>query len=427
MIDTVIRLLSFLVYIFLLNFFFSSWSVTSRLSIKRILILLGLASIVSLAAFFTSDSIEPFINILVTLIAMVTIASQYDVSKRDLFFWMVILLAINFISESISLAVFDALLSPQYDAKNLLFVIITTSITMTIEILIFLALKLIFFRHHLILESLSWPSLVALTSIPVISIIVLFSFLLAKVNVTIQSTYFVLLVALGVLYMNLCILYLYSSFTKQLRKLNQITLQNKSLSYELKYIANLKKSQVKLASIRHDLKNKLIVLRGLLEHSQINEAKAYLQESTDQLDVRQKFYTRDMILNYLLNDKHELARQANIKFEIKVLLSEQINVNKDILAVLIGNLIDNALEASKRLPNPTDAAVSLVIKQFQDKLLIDIKNHYNPEEAVTRRKRKSDGLGTRNIKRIVAKYNGLYKQWTEGSNYLVSIILLNVN
>lgn len=273
MIDTAIRLLSFLVYIFLLNFFFSSWSVTSRLPIKRILILLGLASIVSLAAFFTSDSIEPFINIVVTLIAMVTIASQYDVSKRDLFFWMVILLAINFISESISLAIFDALLSPQYDTKNLLFVIITTSITMTIEILIFLALKLIFFRHHLILEPLSWPSLVALTSIPVISIVVLFSFLLAKVNVTIQSTYFVLLVALGILYMNLCILYLYSSFTKQLRQLKQITLQNKSLSYELKYISNLKKSQEKLASTRHDLKNKFLVLRGLLEHGQIDEAK----------------------------------------------------------------------------------------------------------------------------------------------------------
>ncbi|WP_279403864.1 hypothetical protein [Secundilactobacillus kimchicus] len=126
--------------------------------------------------FFASSSIEPFINIIVTLIAMITIASQYDVPNKDMFFWVVILLAINFISESISLAIFDAVLSSQYDAQNLLFVIITTSITMTIEILMFLALKLVFFRNHIILESLNLPSLVALTSIPVVSIIVLFSF-----------------------------------------------------------------------------------------------------------------------------------------------------------------------------------------------------------------------------------------------------------
>lgn len=107
---------------------------------------------------------------------MITIASQYDVPNKDMFFWVVILLAINFISESISLAIFDAVLSSQYDAQNLLFVIITTSITMTIEILMFLALKLVFFRNHIILESLNLPSLVALTSIPVVSIIVLFSF-----------------------------------------------------------------------------------------------------------------------------------------------------------------------------------------------------------------------------------------------------------
>ncbi|WP_279403865.1 GHKL domain-containing protein [Secundilactobacillus kimchicus] len=159
----------------------------------------------------------------------------------------------------------------------------------------------------------------------------------------------------------------------------------------------------------------------------MTKQKNYLQATTDQLNVRQKFYTRDIILNYLLNDKHELANQANIKFEIKVLLSEQINVDKDILAVLIGNLIDNALEASKRLPNQNEAEISLVIKQFEDKLLIDIKNHYNPGEVVTRRRRKYDGLGTSNIKRIVSNYNGLYKQWTETNVYLVSIILLNIN
>ncbi|BAN75852.1 hypothetical protein LBCZ_2684 [Lacticaseibacillus casei DSM 20011 = JCM 1134 = ATCC 393] len=85
--------------------------------------------------------------------------------------------------------------------------------------------------------------------------------------------------------------------------------------------------------------------------------------------MQQKFYTRDVVLNYLLNDKRDLADKAGIRFDIKVLLAEQINVDNDVLAILIGNLLDNALEASRRLGDSRSAKISLVIKQFDNKLL----------------------------------------------------------
>ena len=70
-----------------------------------------------------------------------------------------------------------------------------------------------------------------------------------------------------------------------------------------------------------------------------------------------------------------------------MLLAEQINVANDILAILIGNLIDNALEASIRLKHDDHANISLIIKQFENKLLIDIENIYNPDELINRRDR----------------------------------------
>lgn len=249
---------------------------------------------------------------------------------------------------------------------------------------------------------------------------------MANINTSVHSPYFVLMITVGVLYMNLCGLYLYGSLTKHLRQINQITLQNKSLSFERKYLTELKKSQNLLAAMRHDLKNQYIVLLGLLEKKRVGDAKRYLSRSTDRLNMQQKFYTHDVVLNYLLNDKRDLADKAGIRFDIKVLLAEQINVDNDVLAILIGNLLDNALEASSRLGDSRSAKITLVIKQFDNKLLIDIENIFDPAEAMTRQRRKIEGLGTSNVKRLIARHNGLYRQWTEENKFFVSVILLDI-
>ena len=94
MIDMTIRLFSFLVYAFLLSFFFSSWSVSTKMSILHILILIGLTGIVALTAYLLPSKINPFIYIIVTLIAMSTIATHYEVPVKDMFFWIVILLSL---------------------------------------------------------------------------------------------------------------------------------------------------------------------------------------------------------------------------------------------------------------------------------------------------------------------------------------------
>ena len=111
MIDMTIGLFSFLVYAFSFEFFFSSWSVSTKMSILHILILIGLTGIVALTAYLLPSKINPFIYIIVTLIAMSTIATHYEVPVKDMFFWIVILLATNFISEALALAIFRLLMS----------------------------------------------------------------------------------------------------------------------------------------------------------------------------------------------------------------------------------------------------------------------------------------------------------------------------
>lgn len=173
MIDAVIRMCSFLVYVFLLSFFFASWSVSERRSLIWMMTLTGLAGIVAVSSYVVPSSVEPFINLVVTLIAMTTIALHHEVAIKDMLFWFVILLAINFISEALSLAVFRSITAASYGPQSFIFAIATTSISMMLEVLMIFGLKLVFFRSQMYLESLKLPVLLALTSIPLVSIGVL--------------------------------------------------------------------------------------------------------------------------------------------------------------------------------------------------------------------------------------------------------------
>ena len=195
---------------------------------------------------------------------------------------------------------------------------------------------------------------------------------------------------------------------------------------EMKYIAEVKKSQSTIRRLRHDLKNRNLVLMGLLDQRKITEAKNYLAQSFDQLAKTSTFYTNDPVLNYLLNEKNALAQANHIDFQIHALISKQISLDNDILSVLIGNLIDNAIEANQRLNAGVSRYINLTIKQFKKDLLIEISNPYDDAEKKTRAHRQTEGLGLKNIKSIIEHYNGLYKQKTTNSTYSVSIMLLNI-
>lgn len=425
-IDITIRLTSFLIYVFLLNFFFSDGSSNIGIPLKHALFILLLMVIIALNTSIFPESIESIINIMVTIALIAIIAKQQHIPTKELLFLIVIFLTIDFICETLSVSLFESLLSSQYGSTSYFFEIMTTGITMAVEISLVVGAKLLFFKNRTYYQSLTIPALFALSSIPLISIIILFSFLLSKLNIEIQNNYFELFVVFGILYMNICILYLYNNLASHLRKINQITLQNNALRAEKKYITEIKRSQEKIQSIRHDLKNRYLVVLGLLAQHDVNAATNYLNQSLNSVSSHRVVYSGDSVLNYLLNEKLKVAQKNHTQFNIKVFVSPNIEIENDIFAILIGNLVDNSLEATSRLSDEKRRSISLVIKQISKNLLIDISNTYDPKEKITRAKRQYDGLGTNNVKNIVNNYHGIYKQWAQGSTYYVDVALFNV-
>lgn len=270
-------------------------------------------------------------------------------------------------------------------------------------------------------------SLMALISIPIIiSVFVLVASVVSEITFINHPNFIFIFIVSFIIYINICILYLYKTLRNYYEKLEKTTTQKIVFESELKFFKQLKDSQSKLYSMKHDLKNQYVVLMGMLSQGDTAGAEKYLQNSIQKIEHIDYFFTNNYVLNYLLNEKKSIAESHGITLNVKSFLPEKINLDTDIFAVVLGNLIDNSLNAVLRLSNSKEKEISLLIKQFDNNLLIEISNVFDPVELKTRKYRQFEGIGIKNVKRIVEENGGIYNQWIQDHQYIVSILLLHV-
>ena len=204
-------------------------------------------------------------------------------------------------------------------------------------------------------------SLIALTSIPFISIIIICTLLLVEVNLIAEKNNILtnITITIGLFLINICSLYLHFSLSKHYKKLIQTQTQNEKLKVEIKVIEQLKSSETQLRTMRHDLRNQFVVLLGLIKNNDISQAEKYLNSSLTKLNNTVTFYTNNYILNFLINNKKLIADKYDINFIIEILLPERIKLDNEILAIIVGNLLDNALEASIRVKDNSNKKIEL--------------------------------------------------------------------
>lgn len=197
-----------------------------------------------------------------------------------------------------------------------------------------------------------------------------------------------------------------------------------------------------IRSMKHDMKNTLsVALRLAAEkgESENKELQAYLSELNnvfDGLDFR--FKTGNSVIDTLLNMKyHEALRlvpdlQVDVK---KLLLPSDLAVQSYDIAVILGNALDNAMEACRKLKEKEPGAKTFIRLSSvkKDKLLIfKIENSF---DGTLKRKRqaglpetdkadkKVHGIGLANIKNTAEKYQGTMDYRTDGRVFILSVMI----
>ena len=199
----------------------------------------------------------------------------------------------------------------------------------------------------------------------------------------------------------------------------QVTFQrDKYLQLSAAYKAN--------RSVLHDTKKHYFALSGYIKEQQYDKLQDYLQTSMEKLEESYAtINTGNLVIDSFISNFILVAQNYSINFSQSISIdANKIPINDYDLCVIIGNLLDNSLNAVRKI-SPAGRTIQLNIEiTDSNKFIIHIKNTYVPEMADKKESEASleHGYGIENIQKIVEGNHGILRV-QPGDWYEVTIVI----
>lgn len=203
--------------------------------------------------------------------------------------------------------------------------------------------------------------------------------------------------------------------------------QNKLLKNEVDEVHNI---YLTMRGWRHDYHNHMQSVKAYLAMNNLAEARAYLDALEQDLeDINLLFNTGNINADAVLNAKISLAVKKGIKVDYKAVVPKTLAVSDIDLCVVIGNLIDNAVEACEKVA-PERQFIRLYIGILQKQLYLSVSNATCEtvrkfDEQYISSKRGNHGHGLKRINKIVDKYGGFINRKNEPGVF-VTLSLIHI-
>ena len=212
--------------------------------------------------------------------------------------------------------------------------------------------------------------------------------------------------------------------------------KDKQLRNELLFELNAKQySSIRdnievMKQIRHDLRHHIRVIEQMLDAGELENAQNYLKKYEASIPKGAKIkFCDNLSLNALLEYYYTVANEHNIEVTFDVAELACCNILDIDLNILLGNALENAIEASDTVETEKRKIV-LCAKKKAGSTFITIDNNFsgvvkNKQGIYLSQKRdyKEYGYGNASMEAVVEKYNGNIKREITDSRYLLSIVL----
>ena len=190
---------------------------------------------------------------------------------------------------------------------------------------------------------------------------------------------------------------------------------------------------LEIRRLRHDMKNYLSCLLGAVQTGEKKEAEMLIQEMlNDGISNRTSEVSRsgNIVVDSLVNYKHDLAEKEGIMFEANVFIPVSLPFQSGHLAVILGNLLDNALEACRGVPEG-QRYIKLDISYVKEMLQICIRNSYHATHRkdssgrylTTKKDTLDHGIGLSSVEQAVSCYHGEMTAEGTGNEFRVSVVM----
>lgn len=228
--------------------------------------------------------------------------------------------------------------------------------------------------------------------------------------------------AIGLLYLNIVII-LYAERAKSAsdQKL-QVELAEHHYAMQEQYYAQLRSEQEETRAMFHDINKYMQAMRTLAAEgnaAEVNQMMAETQELFDSLTT--VVDVGNSVVSVILNEYREITEDADIPFTFDVSVPQNLGISAVDLYVLLGNTLDNAIEACQSLPIE-ERYIRIQMRIYHNILFYQIENPY-VEGYPQRSRGKNHGYGLQNVRKCVEKHNGHMSITQNGNKFVLSMRL----
>jgi hypothetical protein len=262
------------------------------------------------------------------------------------------------------------------------------------------------------------PPLVACFAIPFISVvsgIAIYQIILRDVEYAIPE---MMIYIIAASYLSICIavFVLYETINKEAEKYYMLLAKHNQYEFTEQHNIQVVEVYERMRKWNHEFMNHMQAVAGMIEHTDPesnNEALNYIHGLDEKIKGSYlEIATGNLVVDAIVSAKATLAEASDIKFKHDIILKGDVSVNDTDLCSILSNLLDNAIEACRKLDENRYIELEMLI--FQDHLSIKTTNTssraYKMENGKLKTTKNGNlhGIGMGHVKSIVESYSGTF-------------------
>ena len=276
--------------------------------------------------------------------------------------------------------------------------------------------------------------MILLLLIPAYSMFISYGMFLAVLESTIRKSMVIwaVLSLLGLLLINILVYYYY------LRLIRDKVNYEKSIIYEnqLRVIENNQKEQSKsierFCELKHNYINDMLAMKSYIEGEEFREASQLIKSRISIISEGEEAISKtgNLFVDSTINNRYFGALNKNVVFHIDIMIPSNLPFRGSDLSLIIGNILDNALEATLQLP-VEKRYIKIRMKYERKYLKMIITNSYSGQvkhqkngKLLTLKKNKDEhGLGLLAIEEATKKYRGFIDYEMDHNHFVTKVLL----
>lgn len=216
---------------------------------------------------------------------------------------------------------------------------------------------------------------------------------------------------------------------KEKKKAQELFEQNHLLTLQKLQYDNLQNRINEARRAKHDLRHHIHLIQEYLHNGKISELEAYLANYTETLpDSPSLVYCQHYATNALLDFFAGQAKASEIEADIFVQLPEKIQIPETTISVVLGNLLENSLEACRQI-SKGERKITVRGKMEMNSVFFDISNTFNGKlyrgksGKILSTKAEDRGIGMESVSSLVQSKGGIIEVCAEDGIFRVSVLL----